>query len=122
MPTECAPDCTFKRFCLSVRRAEKTIASANTPPSALSGLAAKVSSDQQLVLVPIAADNSHFGPHLARNGRYTVGAKGAEVQYDDFDAALIALREMDKPRWRRPNDAGNWGIVSGRDWIRIEKK
>lgn len=105
-----------------VRRAEKTIASANTPPSALSGPAAKVSSDQQLILVPIAADNSHFGPHLARNGRYTVGAKGAEVHYDDFDAALIALREMDKPRWRRPNDGGNWGIVSGRDWIRIDKK
>lgn len=104
------------------RHAKKTVALANTPPSALSGLAAKAFSNQKVVLVPIAADNSHFGPHLARNGRYTVGAKGAEVQYDDFDAALMALRKMDKPRWRRPNDVGNWGIVSGRDWIHIEKK
>ena len=25
------------------------------------------------------------------------------------------------PRWRRPNEAGNWDIVSGRDWKRIER-
>ena len=94
----------------------------NTPLSALSSLAAKETSKPKILLVPIAADNSHFGPNLARNGRYTVGAKGSEVQYDDFDAAMVALREMDIPRWRRPNKAGNWGIVSGRSWIHIEKK
>lgn len=74
------------------------------------------------IRVPVAGDGSTFGPDLARNGRYTVGAKGAEVQYNDFDEALTALRAMDKPRWRRPNAAGNWGIVSGRDWMQIETK
>jgi len=100
----------------------RPVARTKTPPPALSGLAAKGASKPNVFLVPLAADNSHFGPHLARNGRYTVGAKGSEVQYDDFDAAMMALREMDVPRWRRPNNVGNWGIVSGRSWIHLDKK
>ncbi|SFQ78273.1 3'-5' exonuclease [Donghicola eburneus] len=73
------------------------------------------------ICVPVAGDGSTFGPELVRKGRYTVGAKGAEEQYDSFDAALAALRQMDTPRWRRPNAAGNWGIVTGRNWTQIEK-
>ncbi|EIE52915.1 hypothetical protein C357_01263 [Citreicella sp. 357] len=76
----------------------------------------------EVIFVPVAGDGSTFGRELRRNGHYTVGAKGAEVQYDSFEAALKALHRMDTPRWRRPNSAGNWGIVSGRDWKRIEKK
>lgn len=76
----------------------------------------------EVIFVPVAADGSIFGPELLRNGHYTVGAKGSEVQYDSFDAALTALHRMDTPRWRRPNSSGNWGIVSGRDWKRVEKK
>ncbi|TLP42174.1 hypothetical protein FDK21_20160 [Cohaesibacter sp. CAU 1516] len=76
----------------------------------------------EVIFVPVAGDGSTFGPDLLRNGHYTVGAKGAEVQYSSFDAALTALHKMETPRWRRPNTAGNWGIVSGRDWKRIEKK
>lgn len=76
----------------------------------------------EVIFVPVAGDGSTFGPELQRNGHFTVGAKGAEVQYDSFEAALKALHRMDTPRWRRPNSAGNWGIVSGRDWKRIEKK
>lgn len=102
--------------------AEKTVAPASALPFARFGPAAEADSTRKEILVPVAADGSHFGPHLARNGRYTVGAKGTEVQYEDFDAALMALREMDKPRWRRPNEAGNWGIVSGRDWTHLEKR
>lgn len=77
---------------------------------------------EKALLVPVAADGSIFGPHLERNGRYTVGAKGSEVQYDHFDAALAALREMDMPRWRRPNTAGNWGIVTGREWKPLARR
>lgn len=76
----------------------------------------------EVVFVPVAGDGSIFGPELLRNGHFTVGGKGSEVQYDSFEAALTALHRMETPRWRRPNAAGNWGIVSGRDWKRIEKK
>lgn len=72
-------------------------------------------------LVPVAADGSAFGPELARKGRYTVGAKGSELKFDDFDEALKALRKMATPRWRRPNAAGNWGIVCGLEWKAAEK-
>ncbi|PTV93648.1 hypothetical protein C8J27_11313 [Rhodobacter aestuarii] len=75
-----------------------------------------------VVFVPVAADGSHFHPGLARGGKFMVGAKGEEVQYASFDEALIALHKMATPRWRRPNEAGNWGIVSGRDWKRIERR
>ena len=50
-----------------------------------------------------------------------IGAKGEEVSYPSFNEALSALQKMATPRWRRPNEAGNWGIVSGRDWKRIER-
>ena len=75
-----------------------------------------------MIRVPVAADGSTFGPDLARKGRYTVGAKGTEKQYDTFDAALAALHQMKPPRWRRPNAAGNWGIVYGCSWKGVEKR
>lgn len=76
----------------------------------------------EVVFVPVAADGSHFHPGLARSGKFMIGAKGEEVQYPTFDEALTALQKMATPRWRRPNEAGNWGIVSGRDWKRIERR
>ncbi|KHA53114.1 3'-5' exonuclease [Sulfitobacter geojensis] len=76
---------------------------------------------EQMIFVPVAADGSAFGPELARNGRYTVGPKGGEVKFDDFGEALKALRNMDVPRWRRPNAVGNWGIVSGLKWKCLQK-
>ena len=51
-----------------------------------------------------------------------MGDKDDEVQFDDFDEALAYLRRMGLAKWRRPNAAGNWGIVSGRDWKRIERR
>ncbi|MCG7521038.1 hypothetical protein [Ruegeria sp. Ofav3-42] len=75
----------------------------------------------EVIFVPVAADGSTFHPGLARNGSYTIGAKGEEERIFNFDDALIALQKMATPRWRRPNDAGNWGIVSGRDWRRVER-
>lgn len=73
-----------------------------------------------MLRVPVAGDGSIFSPKLVRNGRFTVGAKGAEEKYDNFEAALLALTNMEKPRWRRPNAAGNWGIVCGHAWRDIE--
>ena len=43
--------------------------------------------------------------------------KGAEIRVTGYEAALVQLRTMSPPRWRRPNGKGNWGIVSGVDWI-----
>lgn len=74
-----------------------------------------------VIRVPVAADGTTFGPDLSRRGYYTVGEKGSEEKYASFDAALGALNRMDKPRWRRPNPAGNWGIVSGCSWTDIKK-
>lgn len=76
----------------------------------------------EVIFVPVAADGSFFHPGLARSGKFMVGAKGDEVPYPSFDDALSALHKMATPRWRRPNEAGNWGIVSGRDWRRIERR
>lgn len=75
-----------------------------------------------VVFVPVAADGSHFHPGLVRGDKFTIGAKGEEVQCVTFEEALRALQNMVTPRWRRPNEAGNWGIVSGRDWKRIERR
>lgn len=67
-------------------------------------------------LVPVAKCGSWFGPHLARAGKFTIGAKGEEIPYHDYLEALAALRAMTAPRWRRPNGNGNWGIVTGIEW------
>lgn len=75
----------------------------------------------EVVFVPVASDGGTFHPGLARNGKYTVGAKGDEVQFAQFQDALSALHKMSTPRWRRPNMQGNWGIVSGKDWKRVER-
>ena len=73
----------------------------------------------EVTLVPYAADGSHFGPHLKRAGKFTVGEKDDEVQFEDFDEALAYLRRMGVSKWRRPNAAGSWGIVSAVRWIEL---
>ncbi len=97
------------------RPASPAAAPAWTPPSV--GLDVT----KGMISVPVAADGTTFVPNLSRRGYYTVGAKGSEKKYSSFDAALDALNRMDKPRWRRPNPAGNWGIVSGCSWTDIKK-
>ena len=70
----------------------------------------------EVPLVPYAADGSHFGPHLKRAGKFTVGEKEDEIQFEDYDEALAYLRRMGVAKWRRPNAAGSWGIVSAVRW------
>lgn len=85
------------------------------------GVLAHAVSLGQLSMVPVAKCGSWFGPHLARRGRFTVGAKGEEESHTDYAAALAALRAMPTPRWRRPNPNGNWGIVAGIRWCRPDE-
>ena len=95
--------------------------SMSTGSAVASRQSADVTAISGMIRVPVAADGSTFGPDLVRKGHYTVGAKGAEKKYDHFEAALDALTKMDQPRWRRPNSAGNWGIVSGSAWKDIKR-
>jgi hypothetical protein len=66
--------------------------------------------------VPFARDGSCFGAHLRRAGGFTIGAKDAERGVAGYLEALEVLRRMRPPCWRRPNGAGNWGIVTGVEW------
>lgn len=76
----------------------------------------------RMIFVPVARDGSMFTPDLQRNGAYRIGAKGNEEDIPDFASALARLNAMPVPRWRRQNENGLWGIVSGVAWQRIEKK
>lgn len=77
---------------------------------------------EKVLFVPVARDGSFFNPDLVRGGTYQIGAKGHEESFDTFNEALAALNTMAVPRWRRPNDKGNWGIVSGVAWQRVEQQ
>lgn len=73
--------------------------------------------------VPYAADGSCFHRGLAspRDGSFRVGEKNAECRFSSFEEALLYLRAMPVARWRRPNDAGNWGLVSAVRWGKPDK-
>jgi hypothetical protein len=44
------------------------------------------------------------------------------VRTDRYVELFRQRRRLATPRWRRPNEAGNWGIVPGRDWKRVERR
>ena len=73
-----------------------------------------------LVNVPVAADDTFFGPHLRHNGSYVVGDKSDEKKFTDFNEALAYLKSQPKARWRRPNAKGNRGIVAAVAWANRE--
>ncbi len=50
-------------------------------------------------------------PHITRHRINSY--KGAERYVIEFGEALSELKEMPRPCWRRPNEKGSWGIVSG---------
>lgn len=83
-----------------------------------------MNSTKSRILVPFAADGSCFNPTLRnpKSGKYTVGESGKEVEFDDFDAALEHIMMMYTARWRRPNEAGDWEIVSTVKWERLPNK
>lgn len=65
------------------------------------------------VFVSVARDGSVFHPGLLRAGTYTNGEKGAELHVASYEEALAQLQRMPVPAWRRPNEAGSWGLVTG---------
>tara|TARA_Y100001934_G_scaffold228386_1_gene274712 strand:- start:2306 stop:6046 length:3741 start_codon:yes stop_codon:yes gene_type:complete len=65
---------------------------------------------------PVANDGSRFDENCCRNGKYTVGEKGDERSFVSYSKALDFLRSMPVAKWRRPNDAGNWGVVRAAYW------
>ncbi|UEM24511.1 hypothetical protein JL100_030235 (plasmid) [Skermanella mucosa] len=74
----------------------------------------------EVVFVPEARDGSWFDPRTCRRaGGYTIGPKGDERTVENYLEALRQLARMPVPYWRRPNSAGNWGIVAGMPtWLR----
>ena len=77
--------------------------------------------NSEMVFVPVARDGSWFGPDCRSGGRFTIGAKGSEVKYTDYFAALDALLKMPTPHWRRPNAHGIHGIVTGVHFDRMRR-
>jgi hypothetical protein len=75
---------------------------------------------EQAVFVPVGRDGSVFHPGLLRGAGYTIGEKGSEERVADFGQALAALQHMPSPYWRRPNASGNWSIVAGVRWERLD--
>lgn len=77
----------------------------------------------EAVEVPFASDDSCFHRGLAspRDGSFRVGDKYAEQRFNSFEEALRYLRTMPVARWRRPNESGNWGLVSAVRWGKAEK-
>ncbi len=76
------------------------------------------------ILVPFAADGSCFNPTLRypKNGKYVVGEEGKEFSFDAFDEALEHIKMMYTPRWRRPNETGDWEIVAAVIWEVLPSK
>ncbi|OEC50640.1 MULTISPECIES: helix-turn-helix domain-containing protein [unclassified Pseudomonas] len=81
---------------------------------------------QDVAEVPYASDGTCFHRELAspRDGTFRVGEKGGEIRLTSFEDAVEHLRQMPVAKWRRPNDAGNWGLVSAVRWgkPRAQKK
>ncbi|WP_417509564.1 hypothetical protein [Methylophaga sp.] len=73
-----------------------------------------------LTLVPVAKDGSRFSPDICNNnGVYTVGDKGDEQKFRNFQEALDYLKSMPVAKWRRPNVKGNYGIVTAVEWVEL---
>lgn len=73
-----------------------------------------------LTLVPVAKDGSLFSPETCNNnGVYTVGDKGDEQKFRNFQEALDYLKSMPVAKWRRPNVKGNFGIVTAVEWVEL---
>ncbi|MBU3591858.1 helix-turn-helix transcriptional regulator [Polynucleobacter sp. 78F-HAINBA] len=82
----------------------------------------KTAKPRKRIKVPFAKDGSFFSPANKRStsGKFSVGEKSNEIAFTEFEDALQYLKTMDVAKWRRPNQKGNWGIVSAVKWGYIE--
>lgn len=79
----------------------------------------KMKTLEEAVFIPAAKDGTTFDAVTCRTSRgYTIGPKGAEQLVEDYFEALRMLAKASTPQWRRPNDKGHWGIVTGVSWLR----
>ena len=76
----------------------------------------KAAKDANYIYTCVARDGTYFSPHLKRKRGFWIGRKGEEKYIENFTDALSELLKMTPPSWRRPNAAGNWGIVTGIEW------
>jgi|TARA_A100001391_G_C5084284_1_gene280711 hypothetical protein len=83
--------------------------------------AAEGAADIEPIFIPVARDGTMFTPDQQRNGSYQIGEKGAEEYVSSYEVALARLQAMPVARWRRPNEHGNWGIVSAIEWRRVDR-
>lgn len=76
------------------------------------------------ILVPFAADGTCFNPTLRFPGTqaYIVGEAGKEREFEKFDDALEHIKMMYTPRWKRPNDQGEWEFVLALIWECLPEK
>jgi hypothetical protein len=78
--------------------------------------------NEEYVNVPVATDGTCFSYQCEyKRGGYQIGTKGSEVKVPTFDEALKLLIDMPLAKWRRPNAAGNFGLVSAVEWKRVMK-
>lgn len=78
--------------------------------------------EDEYVNVPVASDGTLFDYNCEyKRGGYTVGEKGDEIKVPDYYEALQYLIAMPLAKWRRPNKAGNFGIVSAVAWKRVKR-
>jgi hypothetical protein len=68
----------------------------------------------EILFVPFASDDIEFDPvKCRRDGKYTVGPRGAEQTFIDYRTALDSLARMQPASyWKHPNKANNWGTVT----------
>ncbi|HJV26724.1 MAG TPA: helix-turn-helix transcriptional regulator [Aromatoleum sp.] len=71
-----------------------------------------------VIEVPYAADGTCFNPSLLRPRAktYAVGEKSDTLRFDTFEAALAHLKTMTPAKWWRPNEKGDWGVVTAVRW------
>ena len=72
--------------------------------------------------VPVAKDGSYFNHTCRMTKGYQVGGKGEEKYFESFSGAQASLLLMIQAKWRRPNNAGNFGTVSASEWKFIDRK
>ena len=72
------------------------------------------------ILVPVAEDGSYFSraTFRPRTKEYNVGEKGEgnTKRFKKFEDALAYLESMPTAKWWRPNQDGDWGLVSAVEW------
>lgn len=79
-------------------------------------------SPTDFVVVPVAADGTWFSPACRQGAAFKIGPKFQEQKIEDYWQALdVLINQMSVPKWRRRNEAGNWGIVSQRSFERVAR-